>query len=201
MSEASPPPNWRPGTSTDLLTWTLYEDLREVARVQLRRGVPSLTLQATALVNEAWLRLEPARKASGSVGAADTAEGQSAGDPSWRSRQHFLAVAASVMRNILVDRARSRSALKRGKREEMDDLDRTVSAFEDAATDLVALNDCLSVLGTMDPQLVQIVELRFFAGLSIGEVARALGVSTRTVDRGWSTARAWLLAEMEEPGE
>lgn len=186
---------WQPGSGEERLTWTLYEDLRDVARVQMRRGVPSMTLQATALVNEAWLRMD----ATGSRQSGPEASAN--GDPSWRSRQHFLAVAAGVMRNILVDRARSRSALKRGHREEMDDLDRTVSAFEDASTDLVALNDCLSVLESMDPQLVRIVELRFFAGLSIEEVAKTLDVSTRTVDRGWATARAWLLAEMEEPGD
>ena len=191
MSNPPPTPNWQPGCGNESLTWTLYEDLRDVARVQMRRGVPSLTLQATALVNEAWLRMDVPRSSAMDHGN---------GDPTWRSRQHFLAVAAGVMRNILVDRARSRGALKRGRREELDDLDRTVSAFEDASTDLVGLNDCLSVLESIDPQLVRIVELRFFAGLSIQEVARALGVSARTVDRGWATARAWLLAEMEEPG-
>jgi len=158
----------------------VYAELRRLARGQLSRSPAQTTLQPTALVHEAYLRLVDRN-------AAD-----------WQGRQHFFAVCARAMRQVLIDQARARKAAKRGGDRRREPLDAVVVEFEERAFDLLSLEEALTRLSEMDPQLGRIVELRFFAGLDHGEVAAVLELSTRTVERGWRTARAWLHREMVE---
>jgi RNA polymerase sigma factor (TIGR02999 family) len=146
----------------------------------LRREGEGHTLQATALVHEAWLRLD----------------GQH--DARWESRTQFLAVAAQMMRRVLVDHARTRRALKRGgggTQVTLSEADHAVAASDDV--DVLALDDALARLATMDPRKARLVELRYFAGLTIPEAAETLGISLATVGREWAVARMWLRRELE----
>lgn len=156
----------------------LYADLRGRAGVLVASN-PDGTLQATELVNEAWLKLrEPAARGPGGE--------------RWDGRAHFLAVAAKAMRSVLIDHARARKTDKRGGTVERVVLDETLAVYEGRAIDIIALNDALDELGEMSERLARIVELRFFGGLSSKETAAVLEVSTATVERGWASARAWL---------
>jgi len=158
----------------------VYEELRRQAKRALRRERVGHTLQTTALVHEAWLRLD----------------GQH--DSRWESRTQFLAVAAQMMRRVLVDHARTRRALKRGGGGTLVTLgDATNAAAASDEVDVLALDDALARLATMDPRKARLVELRYFAGLSIPEAAAALGISQATVGREWSVARMWLRRELE----
>ena len=159
----------------------VYAELRRQAGRALRREGEGHTLQPTALVHEAWLRLG----------------GQH--DARWESRTQFLAVAAQMMRRVLVDHARTRHALKRGgggTQVSLGDADQAVADSSDEV-DVLALNDALERLAAIDPRKAQLVELRYFAGLSIPEAAAALGVSQATVGREWAVARMWLRRELE----
>jgi len=173
---------WKAGdaAASDALVPLVYAELRRQARRALRREGEGHTLQATALVHEAWLRLDGQHQAH------------------WESRTQFLAVAAQMMRRVLVDHARTRRALKRGGGETQLTLG---SAEQAAATpddvDVLALDDALGRLATLDPRKARLVELRYFAGLSIPEAAAALGVSQATVGREWAVARMWLRRELE----
>ena len=153
----------------------VYDALRELASRRLGRETPGQTLQATALVHEAYLRL---------VG----------GDPGrrWDGRGHFFAAAAEAMRRILVDRARNRRRLKRGGGRERVDLDLDSLPLDAPGDDLIDLDEALTDLGREDPLCARLVALRFFAGLSQAEAAEALGLPSRTADRHWAYARAWL---------
>jgi RNA polymerase sigma factor (TIGR02999 family) len=157
----------------------VYDELRRIAALQLRQERSEHTLQATAIVHEAYLRLSEESSLR------------------WPSRAHFYAFAAHLIRRILVDHARNRNRLKRGG-----DLQRiTVAEIEAIADsgespDLVALDDALTTLETLDPRKAAVVELRFFAGLSIEETAAQLGVSPKTVSREWRLAKAWLFNEL-----
>lgn len=157
----------------------LYEELREIADRLMRRERVGHTLQTTALVHEAYLRLvgeQPGR---------------------WEGRAHFLRVAARVMRAVLVDHARRRKAAKRGEgRAPVGALDELVIRYETDALDLLDLDAALDRLGEQDEQLAHLVELRFFGGLTIAETADAMGVSTPTIERGWRTARARIMVEL-----
>jgi RNA polymerase sigma-70 factor, ECF subfamily len=158
----------------------VYDDLRRVAAAALRRERSDHTLQPTALVHEAYLRLAEAP------------------DDGWHNRHHFLATAARAMRRILVDHARSRKAHKRGRgqaRVPLDEVD-VASPVVDADLDLVALDEALARLAALDPRQARIVELRFFGGLTVEETAAIVDVSTRTVKREWQVARVWLKREM-----
>ena len=168
--------DWREGDlgARDRLVAVLYPELRALADRQLRGERANHTLQPTALVHEAFLRL---------------VEGEG---PEWEGRRHFLAVAARAMRRVLVDHARSRNAAKRGGGAARLPLDDALMLYEDRATDLLALDEALDRLDGLDNQLGRIVELRFFGGLTNREAGEVLGLSTRSVERGWSTARAWL---------
>jgi RNA polymerase sigma factor (TIGR02999 family) len=161
--------------------WPLvYEELRRLATARLAREAPGQTLQATALVHEAYLRL---------VGA----------DPGrpWDGRGHFFAAAAEAMRRILIDRARDRTRLKRGGSRERRRLDLDGLVAADAAPDdLIDLDDALGRLALVDPRAAELVKLRLFAGLSLDEAAGALGVVRRTAGRDWAFARAWLYREL-----
>lgn len=158
----------------------VYDELRRIASAYLRRERSDHTLQTTSLVHESYLRL---------VGQADL---------SWRNRAHFRAIAANTMRRVLVDHARARSAQKRGggQRVALEDDAGITSA---RSVDVQAVDQALTRLAELDPQQARVVELRFFAGLSVEEAAAALGISTATVKRDWAMARAWLRRELEGP--
>jgi RNA polymerase sigma factor (TIGR02999 family) len=158
----------------------VYAELRRQARRALRREGNRNTLQATALVHEAWLRLDAQH------------------DARWESRSQFLAVAAQMMRRVLVDHARTRRALKRGGGETQVTLGDAINAVAAPDTvDILALDDALARLAIMDPRKARLVELRYFAGFSIPEAAVALGISLATVGREWAVARMWLRRELE----
>lgn len=151
----------------------VYAELRRLAVAQMRRERPDHTLQPTALVHEAYLRLA----------------GHRAG---FRSRVHFYGAAAQAMRRILVDHARSRSAQKRGQRDPLVDLDKVVGVGRERQVDLVALDGALERLASVAARAAKVVELRFFGGLSVDETAAFMDISPATVKREWSFARAWL---------
>lgn len=155
----------------------LYGELR--ARAQLVAGRAGATLQPTALVHEAWLKLVPERS------------------PSFADRAHFLRAAAAAMRSVLVDHIRARRTQKRGGDLQRIDLDAVAAVYDERAVDLLGLDEAMARLAGFDPQLAQIVELRFFAGLQMQEIGPVLAVSTSTVERGWRTACAWLRAELQ----
>jgi RNA polymerase sigma factor (TIGR02999 family) len=171
---------WRSGDkeALDSLMPLVYEELRILARHYLRMERPDHTLQSTALVHEAFVRL---------VGQKP---------PEWKSRKHFYGVAARLMRQILVDHARSHRAAKRGGDSLKLTLDEGLVGKKTMDLDLLALDDALNNLAKLNPQESQIVELRFFSGLSIEDTSEILGISPATVKRSWITARAWLFREM-----
>ena len=157
----------------------VYEELRRLAHQYLRKERPGHTLQSTALVHEAYLRLEKQ------------------GEVKFENRAHFMAICAQLMRQILVEYARRRGAAKRdgGYKLSLDDV---VVSAKGRDLDLVALDDALTQLSKLDAQQSRIVELRFFGGLSIEETSEVLGISSATVKRDWATARVWLLHEMSK---
>ncbi len=158
----------------------VYDELRRLARSQLKNEPTGQTLQATALVHEAYMRL---------VGDADVR---------WENRAHFFGAAARAMRRILVDRARHRGRQKRGgDRERVELGDHAADSPTGGGTDLVALDGALARLEAEDPRKAEVVMLRYFAGLSIEETASALSLSTATVKNEWAFARAWLKRELE----
>lgn len=171
---------WRSGdrAALDDLMPLVYEELRRLARHYLQQERPDHTLQSTALVHEAYVRLV----------------GQDL--PAWKSRSHFFGVAARLMRQILVDHARNHRAAKRGGNTPRLTLDENFADCKARTWDILALNDALNHLSEISRQQSDIVELRFFSGLSIEETSDVLGVSPATVKRNWVAARAWLFREM-----
>ena len=163
----------RDDASFDELVPAVYDELRVLARSQLRRLRPGATLNTTALVHEAYLRLCES-------------------DSRWKSRRHFFATAAKVMRHLLVDAARRRAAAKRGGDAEHLPLREDDAVLQHEIETILGIDSALQELASTLPRLVRVVELRFFAGLSEQEVAELLGVSERTVRRDWIKARAWL---------
>jgi RNA polymerase sigma factor (TIGR02999 family) len=159
----------------------LYADLRRRAARCIRRAYSRDTLQTTALLHDAFIRLAGAH------------------DVSWQDRNHFLAVASQTMRRVLVDLARERAAVKRGAGAETVPLDSGVAVGGPAVLDLLALEGALEKLAALDARKVRVVELKFFAGLAVGEIADVLGVSKDTVARDWRMARTWLLRELHTP--
>ena len=192
MPAATPSPNGSRAHVTELLlAWgsgdraalddlvpIIHEELRRLARHQMRGERDNHTLQTTALVNEAFLRLVDLRRIR------------------WQDRAHFLALSARLMRRILVDHARSRSYQKRGGGAANVTLDEALVASPERGIDLVALDDALEDLARVDARKSQVVELRFFGGLSVEETAEALKVSPETVTRDWRLAKVWLLREI-----
>lgn len=158
----------------------VYDELRQVARRAMRRERPGQTLDATALVHEAWLRLSAARQLAP------------------QNRAHFLAIAANAMRQILVERARARYADKRGGGRQRITLQEGLLPQDDSTIDLLAVDAALEKLARLDAEQARIVELRFFGGLSVEETADALAISPATVKRRWTSARAFLLRELAE---
>jgi len=158
----------------------VYEELHRLAHRYMVRERPGYTLQTSALLNEAYLRL------------VDTAK------PSWQNRTHFFAVSAQVMRRILVDWARSRHALKRGGEAPPAELEKALVVADESGADLVALDDALKVLAALDPRKGEVVELCYFGGLSVEETAEVLKVSPETVMRDWQFAKSWLRRELRK---
>jgi RNA polymerase sigma-70 factor (ECF subfamily) len=163
----------------------VYQHLHRLAASYMRRERPDHTLQTTALVNEAYLRLVPQKEK----------------ETGWRDRAHFFGVAARLMREILVEHARARHAGKRGGRVEKLSLDQALEFSPARSRELIELDDALECLGRLDPQQARVVELRFFGGLTVEETAEVLGISPRTVKRDWAVARAWLHGELSGKGE
>ncbi len=172
----------RTGSSNDAgldeLVPLVYDELRRLARGYLRQERRAVTLQPTALVNEAYLRLLKDEKQA------------------WRSRTQVVGIAARAMRQILIESARVRSAMKRGGGGAQVTLDEGLLAEEARTVDVLAVDDALQRLARLDPAQAKLVELRFFGGLTIGECAEALNISPATVKRHWSVARAWLQREV-----
>jgi RNA polymerase sigma factor (TIGR02999 family) len=179
--------NWRNGdkAALDQLTPLVYEELRRLARGFMGKERPNHTLQTSALINEAYLKL---------VDQDET---------NWQNRAHFFAVAAQIMRHILVDHARSYDYEKRGAGAQRVDLDEGKVFSEERAGELVALDEALTDLATVDPRKSRIVELRFFGGLNIDETAEVMQLSPTTVQREWRAAKAWLqrFIKGENPAE
>ena len=179
---------WGRGDSAALerLTPLVYEQLRRMARNYMRNERPGHTLQATALVNEAFVRLVDAREVD------------------WTDRAHFFAVCAKVMRRILVDAARSRAAIKRGGQLDRAEhstainLDQLPSPASEISAQVCALDEALDRLAEIDPRRAQVIELRFFGGLTVEETAQVLQTSPQTVMREWKLARAWLARELSQ---
>jgi RNA polymerase sigma factor (TIGR02999 family) len=171
---------WRGGDqeALDALVPMVYRELRRVAHHYLQGERAEHTLQSTALVHEAYLRLADQKSVE------------------VQNRAHFFAIAARLMREILVDYARSHRAAKRGYQYKVS-LDKAIAIAEERDLDLLRVDDCLKELARLDPQQARIVELRFFGGLSIEETARVLNISPATVKRDWATARAWLRRQMD----
>jgi RNA polymerase sigma factor (TIGR02999 family) len=156
----------------------VYEELRKLAAARMANESGTQTLQATALVHEAWLRLV------------------SEGHRTWQNRAQFFAAAAEAMRRILIDRARRKHALKRGSGAERIDLDRVDIAFEADVDTLLRVNEALEKLAAQDAQAAELVKLRFFIGMDYVQAAETLGISVRSAKRCWTFARAWLYREL-----
>jgi RNA polymerase sigma factor (TIGR02999 family) len=171
---------WSDGdrSALDKLAPLVYDELRRLAHGYMRRERADHTLQTTALVNEAYLRLVDQR------------------DVRWQNRAHFFAIAAQMMRRILIDYARKRAYAKRGGGARMLPLEETAVLTDDRASELIALDEALDSLAQFDERKGRIVELRFFGGLSVEEVAEVVGVSPDTVTREWRRAKAWLSREI-----
>ena len=168
-----------PAAAAELLP-LVYDELRRLAAQKMAHESPGQTLQATALVHEAYLRLVEGPQAQ-----------------KWNSRGHFFAAAAEAMRRILIERARHKRSLKAGvdlRRQEMNDIEPAIAGPD---FDILALNEALEKLEAEDHRRAEVVKLRFFAGLTIEQAAQALGISTATAENDWAYARCWLRVEME----
>jgi RNA polymerase sigma factor (TIGR02999 family) len=163
------------------LTPRVYDELRRIAGHFMKDERPGRTIQTTALVHEAYLKLIDVTNVD------------------WQHRAHFFAVSAQIMRHILLDRARRRVAAKRGGATPRVNLDEVPDIGSGRARELIALDDALNALAKVDARKAQVIELRFFGGLSVEETAEVLKVSSDTVKRDWRLARAWLLAELGDP--
>lgn len=174
---------WRGGDGAALerLTPLVYAELKKIARGYMRHERPDATLQATALVNEAYLKIAH-------LGV------------DWNGRAHFYAVCAQLMRRILVDAARARFRGKRGGHAPKVHLEEVPDLFGGRSQELIAVDEALSALAVFDPRMAQVVELRFFGGLSVQETAEVLRVSDKTVMRDWAMARSWLNRELSRSG-
>lgn len=169
--------------AADQLIQAVYTELRELTRRMMRRERAGHTLQPTALVHEVYLKL---------VGQQDA---------DWRNRAHFVAVAAQVIRRILIDHARNRASAKRGGGVDQVEFDENLAATFGTSVDVLALHDALELMARTHPRHAQIVESRFFGGLTIEDTAAVLGVSTATVERQWRFARAWLFKTLRVDGD
>lgn len=177
--------------ATDRLLAIVYDELKRIAAAKMATERADHTLQTTALVNEAYMRLIGSKQAEPAV-ANDNAQ------PDWQSRGHFFGAAAEAMRRILIENARSRKCLKRGGDRGRVDLDIFEPALNGDSTDLLALDEALNNLESHDPVKAAVVKMRFFAGMTIDQIAEATGLSEPTVKRHWYYSRAWLKREIDE---
>ena len=166
--------------AVDILLPVIYDELRKLAANYLRRERPDHTLQPTALVHEAYLRLVDQTRVN------------------WQNRAHFFGVAAQIMRRLLVDHARKHNAEKRGQDFQKLSLDENIDRAVERSAELIALDDALKALAAFDEQKARMVELRYFGGLSLEETADVMGVTPTTIKRHWRFARAWLYGEMRK---
>lgn len=166
------------GVAEDVLLPLVYDELRKLASAKLSQEAPGQTLQPTALVHEAYLRL-----------IKDD-------EPSWENRGHFFAAAAEAMRRILVDRARRKATVKHGGSLRRIDMDTELISDQGRAAELLALNEALTELEQHDPRAAQVVKLRYFVGLSQQETADVMQICRRTADRHWALAKAWLYRQL-----
>lgn len=173
---------WSEGdrAALDKLTPLIYEELRRMAHRYMNRERKGHTLQTTALVNEAYLRLFDRENVH------------------WQNRTHFFAIAAQLMRRILVDHARGQASQKRGGKAQKVSLEEAALISQERASEVIALDEALKGLALIDPQQSRIVELRFFGGLSVDEAAEVLSVSPATIKREWGSAKLWLLREIKK---
>lgn len=162
----------------------VYEELRKLAAARMAREMPGHTLQATALVHEAYLRLAGAER-----------------QQNWKSRGHFFGAAAEAMRRILVERARQKKAVKYGGGLERVNLENIDVALKADDAQILAIDEALGRLGERDPQSAQLIKLRFFAGMTNADAAHALGLAERTANRLWAYARAWLYRELSDESD
>ena len=160
--------------AADQLLPLVYEELRKLAAARMAQEKPGQTLQATALVHEAWLRL------AGS------------GEQQWRGRSHFFGAAAEAMRRVLIDQARRKASLKRGADQPLDELQESTLESTKPTDEILAVHEALDALAAEDALSAEVVKLRYFVGLTIPEIAQVLGISPRSADRHWCFARAWL---------
>lgn len=176
--------DWRQGdrTALDRLTPMVYDEIRRIAHRYMDRERQGHTLQTTALINEAYLRLLGQRQVD------------------WNSRTHFYAVVAQVMRHVLIDHARSRLYLKRGGEAQRVPFDEATLMSTERATELMALDEALTTLAELDARKARVIELRYFGGFSLEETAAVLGVSVMTVRRDWRAAKAWLFQQVSQHG-
>ena len=174
--------DWRGGdpAALDALLPVVYAELRRIAHLYMRRQRAGHSLQTTALVNEAYLKLIDSDRVN------------------WQDRNHFFAICSQLMRRILVDSARRKISQKRGGDRLQVTLDEHAAATVEHAADVVGLDDALKQLATLSPRQAQIVELRYFGGLTEEQVAETLEISSRTVRRDWNVARAWLYRELNQ---
>ena len=186
----------------------VYQELRQLAAARLAAEKPGQTLQATALVHEAYLRLvdSPAsgeRESPDGTARSPGNQGADApGSPYWHSRGHFFAAAAEAMRRILVEQARRKQRIKHGGQHQRVDLDSACALGGELSLDLLALDEALAKLAAAEPAKAELVKLRYFAGLTMSETAAALGISLATAERWWTFAKSWLYAELaEQPPE
>jgi RNA polymerase sigma factor (TIGR02999 family) len=171
---------WRHGekSALDQLMPMVYDELKRLASAYMRRQKPGHSLQTVDLVNEAYMRLVDSNRVN------------------WQDRNHFYAIAAQIMRRLLVDSARKRHSQKRGGGQVQVTLDEYVEVTVEVGTDLAALDDALNQLANLNPRHSRIIELRYFGGLTEEQTAEVLGVSSRTIRRDWTIARAWLYREL-----
>jgi RNA polymerase sigma factor (TIGR02999 family) len=173
--------NGDPAAAEELIP-LVYDELRKLAAARLAREKPGQTLQATALVHEAWLRV------------------RGSDEQRWDNRRHFFAAAAESMRRILVEKARRRLRLRHGGGLEMVDLDEVEIPGGTREDQLIAVDEALAKLEREEPKRAEVVKLRYFVGMTTGETAEAMGISVATVERHWSFAKAWLFSQMSDPG-
>jgi RNA polymerase sigma factor (TIGR02999 family) len=165
--------------AADELLPLVYDELRRLAAAKMAREAPGQTLQATALVHEAWLRLAGSERQE------------------WRGRAHFLGAAAEAMRRILIDQARRKASQKRGGGQAREELHESRIAMRAPPAEILAVHEALDALAAQDRTAAEVVKLRYFVGMTVPEIAEALGLAPRTVDRHWAFARAWLKVAME----
>lgn len=185
--------------SSEELLPLVYSELRKLASFRMKQELPGQTLQATALVHEAWLRIQPANQTSSSNDSSGSNDASTSNDHSgWESRGHFFAAASEAMRRILVDHARKKRSAKRGGEFNRVELESIELSWNDDQTDILELDQALAEFENIEPRKARLVKLRYFAGLNEEEAAQAMDISRATASRYWTFARAWLFDRLKK---